>query len=242
MLLDCDGLLVDSESVWLDMVATWCEEEQVAPPTAPALRGLSATDTARVLLAAAESPHTREDRTGQDGGAGTPEAPSALVDQLTGVLAARYSAVLAAGAPPMPGAARLLHALSGRVPLAVASNGRRADVRALLAGAGLLDLVDVVRTVDDVRHGKPAPEVYAAAAAALGVPPEHCVALEDSAVGVAAARAAGCVVVGVNPAADVELTGCLRVASLAEVEIEEVAAPGAAAPAGDGILPAASGG
>ena len=52
-------------------------------------------------------------------------------------------------------------------------------------------------TGDQVRHGKPHPEPYLAAAERLGVRAEHCVAIEDSPTGIASARAAGCVVVAV---------------------------------------------
>jgi beta-phosphoglucomutase-like phosphatase (HAD superfamily) len=52
-------------------------------------------------------------------------------------------------------------------------------------------------TGDEVRHGKPHPEPYLTAAAALGVAPQECVAVEDSPTGVASAEAAGVPVVAV---------------------------------------------
>jgi beta-phosphoglucomutase-like phosphatase (HAD superfamily) len=54
-----------------------------------------------------------------------------------------------------------------------------------------LDLFDTVRTGDDVAKVKPAPDLYWAAAEALGVEPRRCLAFEDSANGVRAAKAAG---------------------------------------------------
>lgn len=79
----------------------------------------------------------------------------------------------------------------GRIPLAVVSGGPRAAVLASLRAVGIEDLFDVVITVDDVSHGKPAPDVYLKAMAELGVSPGECVAYEDSASGMRSAADAG---------------------------------------------------
>ena len=105
---------------------------------------------------------------------------------------------LVAGAPPMPGAEALLRALrAAGVPVGLASNSSRAFVARALAASGLDGAFDAVVTADDVPRAKPAPDVYLAAAAALGAQPADCAALEDSQTGVAAARAAGMFVIGV---------------------------------------------
>jgi len=101
---------------------------------------------------------------------------------------------IAAGVPAIPAAvelARRLHA-SG-VRLAIASSSTRPFIDALLAAIGL-DAVFAVRVSGedpDIREGKPAPDVYLAAAARLGAQPGACVAIEDSAPGVTAAKRAG---------------------------------------------------
>jgi beta-phosphoglucomutase-like phosphatase (HAD superfamily) len=79
----------------------------------------------------------------------------------------------------------------GRVPMGVASNGERKNVIASLKTAGLLDLFDIIVTVDDVNTGKPAPDVYLESARRLGVQPERCLVFEDSDEGLIAARSAG---------------------------------------------------
>lgn len=79
----------------------------------------------------------------------------------------------------------------GRVPMAVASNGRRENVEATLRVAGLLPLFDLIVGAEDVERGKPAPDVYLEAARRMMVAPEKCVAFEDSDEGLMAARAAG---------------------------------------------------
>ena len=76
---------------------------------------------------------------------------------------------------------------------------------------------------DEVRNGKPHPEPYLAAAAALGVDPARCVAIEDSPTGVASALAAGCATLGVPhvvtlpPAPGLTLTGSLADIALADL-------------------------
>jgi HAD superfamily hydrolase (TIGR01509 family) len=93
------------------------------------------------------------------------------------------------------GTARELHELG--VPIAVASSSPRARLDATLRAAGLDELFDVTVAGDEVAHGKPAPDLFLAAAERLGVGPAQCVAVEDSPPGVASAVAAGMTVVAV---------------------------------------------
>ena len=77
--------------------------------------------------------------------------------------------------------------------LAIGSGGTRAIVLASLEITGLRHLFhdDHVFTADEIPCGKPAPDLFLAAAAALGVAPEDCLVVEDGPPGIAAARAAG---------------------------------------------------
>jgi beta-phosphoglucomutase-like phosphatase (HAD superfamily) len=84
--------------------------------------------------------------------------------------------------------ARVWH---GRVPMAVASNGVLENVEATLVNAGLRSLFDHIVTADDVKHGKPAPDVYLEAARRMKVDPAACIVFEDSDEGLEAARRAG---------------------------------------------------
>ena len=86
------------------------------------------------------------------------------------------------------GAARAWH---GRVPMAVASNGRLSNVEASLRVTGLLPLFETIVAAEDVPEGKPAPDVFLEAARRLRVAPDACVVLEDSDEGMRAAAAAG---------------------------------------------------
>ena len=123
-----------------------------------------------------------------------------------------------AGVTPMPGARELIAALGERgIPLGLATNSGREFATRALRGAGLLERFDAVVSAEDVARPKPAPDVYLAAAAALGAEPGRCVALEDSETGVAAALAAGMTVVGVPSFPGIDLADADLVArSLAD--------------------------
>jgi len=78
-----------------------------------------------------------------------------------------------------------------RVPVALVSGAFRAEIEPVLEAAGLTQEFRCLVTADDVVHGKPHPEGYERALAALGIPPEDAVAFEDTEAGVAAAKDAG---------------------------------------------------
>ena len=82
----------------------------------------------------------------------------------------------------------------------LASNSDIGWVGSNLRELGLFNEFDVIRTRDDVVHGKPNPEIYIEATRALGVDPRNAIAIEDSASGIAAAKSAGLFAVAVpNP-------------------------------------------
>ena len=92
--------------------------------------------------------------------------------------------------------------------VAVASSSPRARLDRTLARAGLADTFAVTVAGDEIAHGKPAPDMFVEAAARLGVEPARCAAIEDSAPGVAAGRAAGMTTVGIaRSAADAAALG-----------------------------------
>lgn len=96
------------------------------------------------------------------------------------------------GIQPKPGVPQLLQSLVRHgVPVAVATATRSGNAETALRAAGLLDHLPVCVTGDQVAQGKPAPDIFLAAAARLGIPAAQCIAVEDSEVGARAAVAAG---------------------------------------------------
>ena len=99
---------------------------------------------------------------------------------------------------PFEDAVRTARELRDRgVRVAIASSSPRERLDATLRAAGLDNLFEVTVAGDEVEHGKPAPDLFLTAAERLGVPPEECVAVEDSPSGVESALAAGMKVVAV---------------------------------------------
>ena len=204
IVFDNDGLLLDTEEAW-----TRAEEALFARhgriftiEHKRELIGTSPTTSAAKLEVMLDMP-------GQ-GGALMEELHDQVMEEAL------------AGVPARPGALELVEAVrSAGVPVGVASNSARAFVDRVLSVAGLLDgHFDVVVTADDVENPKPAPDLYLAACAALGAEPGLSAALEDSAVGAAAAVAAGMYVVAVPYFPDMPIEGAsLTAESLADPRV-----------------------
>jgi HAD superfamily hydrolase (TIGR01509 family) len=206
VVFDNDGLLLDTEEAWTRAETVLFERHgrTFTPEHKRELIGTSPTTSAAKLEVILDLP-----------GRGP-----ALMDELHG----RVMEETLAGVPPRPGALDLLEAVrAAGLPVGVASNSAREFVERVLSVAGLLDgHFDVVVTADDVERPKPAPDLYLAACAALGAEPEHSAALEDSATGVAAARAAGMFVVAVPYFPDLPIDGAsLTVDTLADPRVAE---------------------
>lgn len=171
LLLDMDGVLLDSDAVhfaaWKTLLAELGHDLDAAVYAAQVI-GRSRDDVLRALLGAQADLPVLMARKGQ------------LVQDLLD----------RDGCPPMPGAAEVLDEAERRgVPVGVATASRMSEP--FLRAAHLWDRLPVVRDRNDVAHGKPAPDVYLAAADALGAPPWSCVAVEDSPSGLRAAIVAG---------------------------------------------------
>lgn len=180
VVFDLDGVLVDSEPAW---------------------------DAARRAVVAEAGGHWREGATRAMIGMSSPEwsrylreelgaqlEPAELNERVVARLLAEYETN---GATLLPGAADAVRELAARWPLGLASSANRAVIEAVLAAAGLRDSFAAVVSAEEVAHGKPAGDVYVAAAAALGVEPSRAVAVEDSSNGIRAGAAAGLAVIAV---------------------------------------------
>ena len=78
------------------------------------------------------------------------------------------------------------------IPCAITSSSAIPVIRERLGRLGLLEYFTALCSGKDVPHGKPAPDIYLAGAAAIGAKPESCLAIEDSPTGLEAAWRAGC--------------------------------------------------
>ncbi len=131
------------------------------------------------------------------------------------------------GVTPLPGARELLELLEGAgVSCAVGSSTHRANIEAIFEMTGLGRFFRAVVTGEDVVHGKPAPDVFLAAADRLGADPLKCVVFEDALVGIAAAHAGRMKCVAVATTNPLELLGEAEwaVQSLGEVTLNGLVA------------------
>jgi len=188
VIFDCDGVIVDSEPVSNRIIAESLTSLGWPMDTAEATRhflGVTLTDMKPII----------EGRLGR-----------ALPASWKSELAARIIAALAVEAAPIPGAIDTLRLLTVMgVPWRVASNSSHAEMRAKFARLGIGELVSGrVHSHSDVARGKPAPDLFLAAAAAQGVAASECLVIEDSLPGVRAAVAAGMDCLGFAPHSDGE--------------------------------------
>jgi HAD superfamily hydrolase (TIGR01509 family) len=101
--------------------------------------------------------------------------------------------VEANGVEPKPGIRELLDALARwDLPRAITSSAALATIQSHLGSVALAQRFTALCSGKDVPRGKPAPDVYLHGAAVLGLPPESCLAIEDSPAGIEAAYRAGC--------------------------------------------------
>ena len=99
----------------------------------------------------------------------------------------------------MDGVRDLLDGLTrAGVLLAIGSSGVLPNLELTVESCGLLGRFAAIASLEDIRHGKPDPQVFLVAASKAGVPPAHAVVFEDAPVGIQAAKAAGMRAVGVT--------------------------------------------
>ncbi|MCK2215343.1 HAD family phosphatase [Actinomadura sp. ATCC 31491] len=178
-LFDMDGTLFDSEPLWDVSLADLAAMlgGRLSAETRRRVVGGNLRDTARIV---------QEDL-----------GVEADVEESAAWLLERTRQLFALGVPWRPAARSVVESVRRQgIPTALVTSSHRVLVDEVLAQ---LDpgMFDTVVCGDEVTHPKPHPEAYLTAAERLRADPRNCVALEDSAKGIAAALAAGCLVVAV---------------------------------------------
>jgi beta-phosphoglucomutase len=125
--------------------------------------------------------------------------PNGDIEKLTEEKKVAFRQFIKEGVKVLPGVKALLEKLKqDGTPIAVASTPAKESVLLTLETAGLRQYFNVIVGLDDVRLGKPAPDIYLKAAEILGIKPKDCWVVEDSLSGIQAGKAAGMKVVGVQ--------------------------------------------
>lgn len=181
VIFDCDGVLIDSESISHDVELEAFARLGLFVDAAAfkaRIQGLSVQGWSREF----EALHRAQTGRG---------LPAGFIDEMCHEITRRILADIR----PIPGAVDAARAVRG--PKAVASSSPKAELHGKIAGLGLReDFGGHVYSGDDVQNGKPAPDLFLLAAARLGVAPATCVVIEDSLNGVRAGIAAGMTVWG----------------------------------------------
>lgn len=210
VIFDMDGLLVDSEPVWdqarrsmADRAGkTWTEDDHKA------VMGVSTREWADYMIDRLE----------------LSLSPQAVVDEVIERMVEMYRT----GIPWFPGALDAVDLAARHFRTALASGSHPTLVEAVTADAAIQGKFEVIVSADEVGAGKPAPDVYLAAAERLGVEPASCVCLEDSGNGILAGVRAGMQVIAVPdsrfpPAQDALARAHLVIPSLAELSVDRIA-------------------
>lgn len=209
VVFDLDGVIVDSEQVWnaareqlvRERGGAWHERATAD------MMGMSSTEWSQYM-------HDR---------LGVPLDP----DEINNDVVRRVASIYQEGLPLLPHAVETVRDLAARWPLGLASSSNRPVIELVLERSGLMPCFAAVVSSEEVERGKPAPDVYLAAARALDVDPNDCVAVEDSSNGIKSAIAAGMRTVAVPnrefpPADDVLTRAAAVVPSLADLTPELV--------------------
>jgi HAD superfamily hydrolase (TIGR01509 family) len=176
---DLDGVLLDSEEAWDAARRAVVAETggQWRPEATAAMMGMSSAEWSRYLR-----DHL-----------GVPLGTDEINRRVVAHLLAGYEREL----PLLPGAVSAVRRMAARWPLGLASSANRPVIDAVLRASGLAACFPATVSGDEVDRGKPAPDIYLAAATDLDVAPARAAAVEDSTSGLEAAAAAGMLVVAI---------------------------------------------
>ncbi len=183
VVFDLDGVILDTEELW-DEVREGLAREHGGRWSVRAqadMMGMSSPEWSRYMHEVV----------------GLAEPPEEINREVVRRMLDSYAQRL----PLIDGAADAVRRIAARWPLGLASSSNRELIDRALDVSGLAPLFRATVSSEEVRRGKPAPDVYLEAARRLGVEPERCAAIEDSANGIRSAHAAAMRVVAIpNPA------------------------------------------
>lgn len=175
VIFDMDGLLVDSEPIWYEVELALIEAQgyTYTDDVRDLTVGLRVDEFARIIYEhypkVAASPE---------------EVAQAVMKEMTRVPREKIKA--------QPGANEIIQYVAEQnISRAIASSSAQVIIEHFVENMGWANLIPKRYSAQYMKHGKPAPDIYLYTAEQLGIPPEKCLALEDSRAGTQAAIAAG---------------------------------------------------
>jgi HAD superfamily hydrolase (TIGR01509 family) len=179
VIFDMDGVIVESEALW-DKA-----REDLVKETG-GLWGANAQEAMMGMASHEWSVYVRDELQ-------VPMSAEEISRDVVGRLEALYREDL----PLIEGSAEAVHAAAEFWPVAIASSSNRELIDLIAELAGIHKVLKTTVSSEEAGRGKPSPDVFLLAAEQLGVDPENCVVIEDSANGIRAGVAAGMKVIAV---------------------------------------------
>ena len=210
-LFDLDGTLIDSEMLWTRAIVDWLADrgqQTTVEAFAPLVFGHSWLDIHSTI-------HTEFPALGRQ----TPVEDARTLRPYYARLATDPAKLV------IPGSVEFFHKVARLAPCVIVSGSPRDDILAAADLCGIRHLVKFVLGGEEYGRGKPAPDGFLQAASQLDVDASECVVVEDSTAGVAAGRAAGMRVIGLdrNRVVQQDFAGCeWLVHDLSEIDVAAV--------------------
>lgn len=179
LIFDMDGLMVDTESLYFEAEKELARRfgREVKEETLARMMGRKPLES---LIIFAQELQLEE-------------SPENLLAMRTALMREKLRSHLR----PRPGLYTIIHIFSGRLKLAIATGAQQEFLDLIVDRLGLREKFEVLQASDEIKEGKPHPEIYLLTCRKLGLKPQECVVLEDSMNGVLAAKRAGCQVIAI---------------------------------------------
>jgi len=179
IILDMDGLMVDTERLYYTTDVLVAEEygKKISNKIIEQMIGQKPLDSMRIFQKFLE----------------TRDSPAILLEKRD----LHFLGMLKTDLRPMSGLKEFLNAFYSKIKLAISTGTQFKYLEIILRELDLQNFFEVIQTSDEIKKGKPDPEIYIRTIQQLKLQPYQCIALEDSSNGVKAAKQTGCYVIAI---------------------------------------------
>jgi HAD superfamily hydrolase (TIGR01509 family) len=179
IIFDMDGLMVDSERLYQQAQEEITRQFNQTLPEKIRLTmmGRKPLESMKILVEAMD----------------IPTDAVKLLERRNEIMREKYKNDLV----PLPGLEYIIDVFSGKLKLAISTGAQEEFLDIVVDRLGIRNKFDVLQSSDEIREGKPHPEIYLKTCKKLGLKPGECIVLEDSVNGVLAGKRAGCYVIAV---------------------------------------------
>jgi HAD superfamily hydrolase (TIGR01509 family) len=179
LIFDMDGLMIDSERLYFQAQRDIADkyEKPLKEETLWKMMGRKPIESITLFVNELD----------------IPASPEEILELRNGIMKEKLENDLEA----MPGLDHIVEFFHGRLKLAIATGAQKEFLDIAVDRLGIRKRFDVLQPSDDIRNGKPDPEIYLKACERLDMEPQQCVVLEDSSNGALSGKRAGCYVIAV---------------------------------------------